>query len=69
MDVDAALQNARAIYADVSGRISDIETEEDARFQLIDRLLKDVLGWAYEDIKTEPPSESGYTEIVPPGVV
>ena len=62
MDVDAALQNARAIYADVSGRISDIETEEDARFQLIDRLLKDVLGWAYEDIKTEPPSESGYTD-------
>lgn len=40
----------------------NIETEQDARFQLIDLMLTEVLGWDREDIKTEPHVESGFVD-------
>jgi hypothetical protein len=38
---------------------TEIETEQDTRFNIIDRILIEVLGWDRMDIKTEPPTESG----------
>lgn len=39
-----------------------IETEQDTRFQVIDRMLTEVLGWQHSDIKTEPSVTSGYVD-------
>jgi predicted type IV restriction endonuclease len=39
-----------------------IETEQDTRIQVIDRMLVDVLGWQRTDIKTEPSVNSGYVD-------
>ncbi|WPK02136.1 AAA family ATPase [Pseudomonas putida] len=39
--------------------ISAIITEQDARFQLIDQMLVDVLGWPRESIRTEPHLDEG----------
>jgi energy-coupling factor transporter ATP-binding protein EcfA2 len=47
-------------FADTNEAV--IETESDARFQLIDRILVDVLGWRREGFKTEPPTGSGYID-------
>lgn len=60
--IDDAFARASSLFAEVSARIEEIETEQDARLQLINRILVEVLGWEYQDIKTEPHSPSGYTD-------
>ena len=41
---------------------SAIETESDARIQLIDRMLIEILGWRRESIKTESATPAGYID-------
>ena len=41
---------------------ANIETEQDARFQVVNRVLTEVLGWPFDAIKTEPHVESGYID-------
>jgi hypothetical protein len=62
MSIDSAHEAAQRLCDDVRNRLVQIETEQDARFQLIDRFLTEVLGWDHADVKTEPHSESGYAD-------
>ncbi|MEA1086381.1 cold shock domain-containing protein [Sphingomonas sp. CD22] len=62
MDVDAFEAPLEELLKDVGGRLEAIETEADARFQLIDRLLIEALGWGHEDFRMEPHNPSGYTD-------
>lgn len=62
MDVDEAYGRALAIIAEVEPRIAALHSEQDARFQLINRFLVEVLGWFHADILTEPHSPSGYAD-------
>jgi len=62
MSLDQANSTFQKLLDDVSERLSAIDTEQDARLQLIDRLLIEVLGWDHAAIKTEPHSPSGYTD-------
>lgn len=41
---------------------SKIDTEQDTRMKIIDRMLIDVLGWSRDDIATEPHVDSGYID-------
>lgn len=41
---------------------NEIETEQDVRIQVINRILTEVLGWEFKDIKTEPSVNSGYID-------
>lgn len=62
MTVDTAFSLAAALVADVSTRIAQIATEEDARVQLINRFLTEILGWRFSEIATEPHSPAGYAD-------
>src|SRR5579872_5596917 len=62
MNIDEGYAAALRLFEEVSPRIAEIETEQDARLQLINRVLVEVLGWDYPDIKTEPHTESGYSD-------
>jgi energy-coupling factor transporter ATP-binding protein EcfA2 len=62
MDVDTAFANLQKIAADVQKNIQTIETEQDARFQIIDLVLVEVLGWERAEIKQEPHTASGYVD-------
>lgn len=62
MSLDKSHSAFNAISTEVLGRLSSVETEQDARLQLIDRLLVEVLSWNHEDIATEPHSPLGYTD-------
>lgn len=62
MNVDAFEKPLKSLIDDVSGRLSAIETEADARFQVIDRLLIEVLGWGHDDFKMESHNSSGFTD-------
>lgn len=62
MSLDRAFETFKALREELKPRLAEIETEQDARFQIINRLLTEVLDWPFDDIKTEPHSESGYTD-------
>lgn len=62
MNIDVALERFLLISEEAENNVDKINTEQDARINLIDRILIDVLGWDRFDISTEPHSESGYTD-------
>jgi cold shock CspA family protein/GTPase SAR1 family protein len=62
MNLDRSFEVAKALCADVSSRAMEIETEQDARVQIINRFLTEVLGWDYAEIKTETFSDAGYAD-------
>ncbi len=62
MDIDEANQRLVNLVADVQPRLDHIQSEQDARFQLINRILVEVLGWEHGDIHTEPHTPNGYAD-------
>ena len=62
MTIDIAKQRFDDLYPEWNAAREKIETEQDTRFQLIDRMLTEVMGWQHTDIRTEPHDESGYTD-------
>ena len=61
-----SIDEAKSIFDDlcsewIENRVN-IETEQDARFQVIDRILTEVLGWKHSEIQTEPSVDSGYID-------
>jgi hypothetical protein len=51
MTLDQSFGVAKSLCGDIQGRIDQIETEQDARVQIISRFLTEVLGWDFADIK------------------
>ncbi len=62
MNIDQAKAQFDQLYAELMQSSIPIETEQDARFQVIDRMLTEVLGWNRAEIKTEPHTDSGYID-------
>jgi energy-coupling factor transporter ATP-binding protein EcfA2 len=62
MDLDCAKDKFDELCSEWLSIRDQIETEQDTRFKVINRILIDVLGWNYSDIKTEPYTESGYID-------
>jgi len=62
MNIDQAKAQFDKLYAELMQSTIPIETEQDARFQVIDRMLTEVLGWKRAEIRTEPHTESGYID-------
>lgn len=62
MDIDKAKLTLDKFYSEWVSNKSEIETEQDVRLQIINRILTEVLGWEFKDIKTESPVDSGYID-------
>ncbi|BAY61652.1 hypothetical protein NIES22_17190 [Calothrix brevissima NIES-22] len=62
MNIDQAKINFDLLYTELLQSHIKIETEQDTRFQIIDRILTEVLGWERYEILTEPHTESGYID-------
>ncbi len=62
MSLDKSFEVAQALCADIQNRLAQIETEQDARVQIINRFLTEVLGWNFSNIKTEKYSDAGYAD-------
>jgi len=62
MSLDDSFARAKALCDELEPRLNQIETEQDARFQIINRMMTEVLAWDFGDIKTEPHGETGYTD-------
>lgn len=60
--IDAAKEAFQKIYQFAHEHADQIVSETDARFQLIDRILIEVLGWRRDGIRLEPKTDSGYID-------
>src|SRR5436309_29949 len=62
MNMDMAHAKFVELMPDWIKRQNEIISEQDARFQVINRILTEVLGWPFSDIRTEPPTASGFID-------
>ena len=62
VDIDRAFEAAKAILEEASSRLDAIRSEEDAKIQIITRLLTEVLGWSHSDISAEHPNDNGFSD-------
>lgn len=62
MNIDLAKERFDSLYQELVQKEIPIETEQDARLHIIDRILIEVLGWDRQGIQTEPHTESGYID-------
>lgn len=60
--MDKAKEKFDQLYSDWVQNAETVETEQDVRFKIIDRMLTDVLGWNYKEISTERHTDSGYID-------
>lgn len=64
MEVDDAEKNLVAISEDVNANLPKIESEEDTKIQIVNRILHECLGWSYSDFRTEKHHENGYSDYI-----
>ena len=62
MDIDSAKNKFDQLKSDWEKGRAKVDTEQDTRFQMIDQVLVEVLGWPRFDIQTESHVESGYAD-------
>jgi predicted type IV restriction endonuclease len=62
--IDQAFARFNSIRGELEAAIADLHSEQDARLQLINRIIIEVLGWPYPLIRTEPATGSGYIDYV-----
>jgi hypothetical protein len=62
MSIDDAFRKLNDMKGEFERAISNVKSEQDARLKLINRFLIEVLGWSYDEIRTEPHVESGYVD-------
>jgi hypothetical protein len=62
--LDNSYARAVALVNDVEPRLDSIITEEDAKVQLVVRILTEVLGWHHADLSTERKNDNGFSDFI-----
>jgi energy-coupling factor transporter ATP-binding protein EcfA2 len=62
MNIDQAKEKFDQLYIELTQENLPIETEQETRFQIIDRVLMEILGWERAEIRMEPHTDSGYID-------
>lgn len=62
MGIDDAFKRFEALASEIALGLVEASTEQDTRLKVINRLLTEVLGWPYSQIKTEEPNKKGYAD-------
>jgi vacuolar-type H+-ATPase subunit E/Vma4 len=57
--LDDAHDVAKRIFSEARNHLENIKTEEDAKLQIITRVLTEALGWDHSDISSEHKNENG----------
>lgn len=64
IELDDAEKIAEKIVKDIKDNLNNIETEEDAKIQIINRILTECLGWPHKNFKTERLHDNGYSDYI-----
>lgn len=62
MEINEAEERARAIVSDVLQNLENIESEEDAKIQSVNRMLSESLEWPFSDFRAERHHENGFSD-------
>ncbi|WP_306127894.1 AAA family ATPase [Roseovarius sp. MMSF_3350] len=62
MTLDKAYETVLVIRDEVNANLDNILTEEDAKIQIINRVITECLGWNFAEIGAERAHESGYSD-------
>lgn len=62
--MDQHFQEFEKLRRSITNDISNIETEEDAKFRIINRILTEILGWKHNNIRLETKSENGFSDYI-----
>jgi len=63
-DIDKSYEVAKVILNEATANLENIRSEEDAKLQVITRLLTEALGWAHADISAERHNENGFSDYI-----
>lgn len=63
-NVDVAEQKLKIILAEVRADICSVESEEDAKVKIINRIFNECLGWSFTQFSCENQHDSGYSDYV-----
>ena len=64
MTCDASFKILESIIPEIRGALQNGATEQDARLQIIDRIITSVLNWSHSQIHTEVHNSQGYADYV-----
>ncbi|WP_316168734.1 MULTISPECIES: hypothetical protein [unclassified Bradyrhizobium] len=62
MGADEARATLEALLPSIELAIAEVGSEQDTRLQIINRMLTEVCGWRFEQIKTEVPNDQGFAD-------
>lgn len=62
LDLNSSESMFVKIYEDIKDKIEHIKSEEDAKIQLINRILTECLNWRHTDISSENKHDTGYSD-------
>jgi cold shock CspA family protein len=62
MGIDRSYEIAKGILSEAQSNLVRIKSEEDAKLQIITRLLIEALGWTHGDIASESRNENGFSD-------
>ncbi|MDA5543329.1 cold shock domain-containing protein [Yersinia rochesterensis] len=63
-NIDFAEQKLKSLLSDIRGNLASIESEEDAKVQIINRIFTECLGWSFTQFACENKHDSGYSDYV-----
>lgn len=63
-NVDVAEQTLKTLLAEVRIDLPSIESEEDAKVKIINRIFSECLGWSFTQFSCEKKHESGYSDYI-----
>lgn len=63
-NIDSAEQKLKSLLSDIRGNLTSIESEEDAKVQIINRIFNECLGWSFTQFACENKHDSGYSDYV-----
>ena len=62
--LDLGFSKLKEIFAAAEGIRERITTEEDAKLQIITRVLTEALGWEHKDISAERKNANGFSDYI-----
>ncbi|WP_461589788.1 type I restriction endonuclease, partial [Winogradskyella sp.] len=63
-ETDIAETKIKTIYEDVKGNLKSIQSEEDSKIQIINRVFNEALSWSYTEFRAENKHENGFSDYI-----
>jgi predicted type IV restriction endonuclease len=62
MGIDSAFETAKQVFGEATANLDNIRSEEDAKLQIITRVITEMLGWTHSEIASESHNDNGFSD-------